>query len=205
MENMTPLESFASASQSFIQLVARIGPDQWDAPGLGSWNVRALVGHTRRAILTVGLYLDAPEPAAATVADAVHYYPAVFDGYTDHEAVAERGERAGRELPADPVAELTELREHTLAFAGGMPAGRLVPVGPLAVPLPEYLRTRVFELTVHVLDLSRATGIDHTLDAEVLADSAALAARVAALRGTAGEVLFALTGRSALPAGFSIF
>lgn len=38
-------EHFAEAAQAYADLVAAIRPDQWNGPGLGEWDLRALVGH----------------------------------------------------------------------------------------------------------------------------------------------------------------
>ena len=44
--------AFADAAGWFVRTAALVG-DRWDRPGLGEWDVRALVGHTSRALLTV--------------------------------------------------------------------------------------------------------------------------------------------------------
>lgn len=205
---MTQTDTFRRAAAAFIDLVGVIRPEQWAEPALGSWTVRDLVGHTGRAITTVETYLSAAEPvagSAATVDSAEEYYLQVFDGYTDHAAVAQRGVDAGRMLGADPVATLTAALARSSALLDAVPAAQVVTIGALSITLDQYLRTRIFELAVHGLDLAAATG--HSLDApaSVLADAAALAARVACLRGDGAVVLFALTGRDPLRDGFSIF
>ena len=70
--------------------------------------------------------------------------------------------------------------------------------------LEEYLRTRTFELVVHGLDLGEASGIAPAFAQEALVDATTLAAEVAALTGRAPELLLAVTGRGALPEGFSV-
>ena len=45
-------ETFAEAARTLVELVQRLPPDRWDKPGLGEWNLRALVGHTSRALVT---------------------------------------------------------------------------------------------------------------------------------------------------------
>ncbi len=67
-----------------------------------------------------------------------------------------------------------------------------------------YLPTRTFELCVHGLDIAAATGVPLDLPAPALEEATALAAVSAARRGQGAEVLLALTGRRALPAGFSV-
>lgn len=202
---MVHVDSFVAAANAFLALVRQIGTDQWDLPGLGEWPVRDLVGHTSRAISTVEVYLGDDAPAAVTVPTAEQYYLRVFDGHTDNEAVAARGRAAGAELGDDAVASIAASLSRVQQLLDAQPADRVVAIGSLAVPLSEYLRTRQFELVVHVLDLERATGITSDIPLTVLAAATSLAAGVATQRGQAAEVLFALTGREALPDGFTIF
>ncbi|WP_457206920.1 hypothetical protein, partial [Nocardioides sp. P5_C9_2] len=51
--------AFAAAAEWFVHTAALVG-DRWDHDGLGEWDVRALVGHTSRAFLTVETYLARP-------------------------------------------------------------------------------------------------------------------------------------------------
>ena len=196
---------FRVAATAFIELVARVDPATYADPALGVWNVRDLIGHTSRAISTVAHYLSVPAPFAENVPDAETYYRRVFAGFTDHGAVAERGITAGRELGDDPVETITSSLDRSLVLLAGQSDNRLVAIGELAIPLSEYLRTRVLELVVHGFDLAAATGQEFVPESGPVARSAALAAGVAAERGQGREVLFALTGRGALPEGYSIF
>ena len=206
---MKNVESFEGAARALIDLLVQVQPEQWDASGLGVWSVRSLAGHTSRAILTVEQYLGVPAPAAAELPDAEDYFLSVAgDARTDsvdQDAVAQRGVDAGMALGATPAMTVRVALERTLRLLNQQQDNRIVAVlGDRSIPLTEYLRTRVFELVVHTLDLSRATGISAGLPAEAVEDTAALAARIAA-RGDHGEqVLFALTGRLALPDGFSV-
>jgi len=68
----------------------------------------------------------------------------------------------------------------------------------------DYLPTRTFELVVHGADIAAATGLPVTFPRAVLAEAAALAARTAVELGRGAAVLAALTGRAALPPGFSV-
>ncbi|NEM91901.1 maleylpyruvate isomerase family mycothiol-dependent enzyme [Galbitalea soli] len=198
-------ESFGLAAEVFIGLVARIPSYQWNDPGLGEWTVRGLVGHTSRAILTIENYLGAEPAPAVTVPDAETYYLRAFDGFTDNDAIAARGVEAGESLGADPMPRLTASLVRASALLAVQDPARIVAVGSMGIPVDEYLRTRVFELVVHSIDISRATDLPHGMPARLLADCAGLAARVAAFKGEGEDVLFALTGRAALPPGFSIF
>ena len=44
---------FGQAARAVAALVDTIPPERWDGPGLGEWDLRALVGHTSRSLLTV--------------------------------------------------------------------------------------------------------------------------------------------------------
>ena len=49
-------EAFEQAVPFFVETVAQVRSDQWEELALGVWNVRDLVGHTSRAMLTVEQY-----------------------------------------------------------------------------------------------------------------------------------------------------
>ena len=79
----------------------------------------------------------------------------------------------------------------------------VTPVGPIT--LSAYLPTRIFELTVHSLDLARATGHGVPPDlAEPVGACLVMAAQMAQGRPQAADLLLALTGRRPLPPGFSV-
>ena len=50
--------TFESAARSFADLVHRIPDDRWTGPGLGDWDLRSLVGHASRSLVTVSTYLQ---------------------------------------------------------------------------------------------------------------------------------------------------
>ena len=81
-----------------VRLTAAVGT-RWEQPGLGEWDVRALVGHAGRALLTVEAYLDRPAEAMEVSSAAANFHGArsVVDGAD----VAERGRDAGRALGPD--------------------------------------------------------------------------------------------------------
>jgi hypothetical protein len=71
--------------------------------------------------------------------------------------------------------------------------------------LRQYLPTRTFELVVHGLDIARAAGLPTpAYSAGLLTEVLQLAAAAAVLVGRGSELLLAMTGRAALPAGFSV-
>ncbi len=196
---------FASAAAAFARLVRTVPETAWDGPGLGEWDLRALVGHTSRSLITVSDYLRTPADTV-DVDDAVAYYLWVreFMGSAGAEAIDERGRQAGRALGTDPAATVDGLVARALADvdAAGDPAIRVI--GGLGIRLSEYLQTRVFELVVHGMDIARATGLDADLPIEAVEQAAVLATRVAVRLGHGETVLAALTGRTNLPPGYSV-
>src|SRR4051794_32709163 len=107
---------FLDAAATVADLVGRIPADAWDGPGLGVWDLRALVGHTSRALVTVATYLAQRAPTI-DVATSEAYYAAVARaagtnaGSANDEAVAQRGIAAGAALGADPAAAFRARRD----------------------------------------------------------------------------------------------
>ena len=75
-------------------------------PGLGEWDVRALVGHTSRSLITVSTYLRTPAERE-DVTSAADYYARVREYSANAGAadIVERGRQAGRDLGDDPAAD----------------------------------------------------------------------------------------------------
>ncbi|TFV56221.1 maleylpyruvate isomerase family mycothiol-dependent enzyme [Mycobacterium sp. PS03-16] len=200
-----PGETFAAAATAFTELVRALPDTAWTGPGLGEWDLRALVGHTARSLITVSTYLQTTA-AREDITSAAEYYLKVTPAALgiDPAAVAERGRQAGRDLGAEPASAVARLAEQALADVAAAGDPLIEVIGGQGIRLHAYLPTRTFELTVHGLDIARAAGVAFSPPAEALADAVRLAAEVAALAGQGDTVLLALTGRSALPSSFSI-
>jgi uncharacterized protein (TIGR03083 family) len=201
---MTSTTDFETAAHSFLDLVAEVRVSQWSEPALGVWDVRSLVGHTARAILVVEQYLLADPAPEVTTPDAEAYYVDVLGKHTDNDAIAARGVEAGNGLSEDSGAEFEAALGRALALIEANGPGRIVAIGPIGIPLGEYLRTRVFELVVHGMDIAKATNQPHGIPSDIVANVADLAARVAVRNGSGEDILFALTGRRPLPPRYSI-
>jgi uncharacterized protein (TIGR03083 family) len=201
---MTSTTDFETAAHCFLDLVGEVRPALWEEPALGSWNVRSLVGHTSRAITVVETYLLADPAAEMTAPDAETYYAEAFTKYTDNDAVAARGVEAGKTLTEDSGTLFEAALGRALELIASNAPDRLVAIGPIGIPLSEYLRTRVFELVVHSMDIAKATDLDHGIPTHVVANTADLAARVAVRKGNGEDILFAMTGRRPLPLRYSI-
>ncbi len=194
--------SFAVGARWFGGLVDRVPVDAWSGPGLGVWDVRALTGHGTRSLVTVNSYLDRPA-AEVQVATPWDYYLQVMAAATDAAAVAERGRQAGKALGAEPAAFVRALVERVLARVPADDPVIETIVGGMR--LSDYLPTRTFELVVHGYDLAAAVDLTAgPLPEDVLAEVLGLAGRIAVRTGQGPGALLALTGRTRLPAGFSV-
>lgn len=198
-----PRDEFASAAHAFARLVRALPTDSFDGPGLGEWDLRALVGHASRSLITVSTYLQDPA-STADLAGPVEYYAAIRAFLSDGDAVVERGRQAGRDLGSDPAAAVDALVSQALADVDEAGDPLITVIGGFGIRLSDYLPTRIFELAVHSLDIARATGRPADLPSEVMAAANVLAARIAVKLGGGETVLMALTGRADLPPGFSV-
>lgn len=196
-------ESFVAAANWFAGLVAMVSDGDWDQPGLGDWNLRSLVGHASRALITVDTYLDRPVAKAVVTTPWAYYQACSAVPAADPDAVVERGRQAGLALGADPAGAVANLVERVVGRLGDDDPVIETIVGGMR--LSAYLPTRTFELVVHGYDL--VTALDRPaleLAETVIAEVVALAGRLAVADGRGPDVLLALTGRRALPASFSV-
>jgi len=193
--------AFTDAAQWFVRTAALVG-DRWDRPGLGEWDVRALAGHTSRSLLTVEMYLARPA-AAVEVASAVGYFHARRVAAAN-PAVAERGRDAGTALGADPAAAVAQIAERVLVLVEARDGTELVTTVAGGVRLGDYLPTRTIELAVHTADLAMAPGVPSQVPATAAAQALHIVAELVIADGHAGPLLLAATGRTGLPAGFSV-
>jgi uncharacterized protein (TIGR03083 family) len=193
--------AFSDAAAWFIATTALVG-DRWDLPGLGEWDVRDLVGHTSRALLTVEAYLAQPA-AAVQIPSTADYYPATR-AIASGPGVAERGRAAGAALGTDPAAAVAQIRDRVLRLVAGHDGTELVTTIAGGMRLADYLPTRTFELAVHTADLATALGVPPDVPTTAAAQALDLVAQLAVAEGSAGPLLLAATGRSGLPEGFTV-
>ena len=194
--------AYAEAAAWFVDTVALVG-DRWDEPGLGEWDVRALVGHTSRSFVTVETYLAQPADDVE-VDSTADYYRATREMAATGAGVAERGREAGRALGEDPLSSLSVLATRVVELVGTVDGTELVTTIAGGMRLGDYLPTRIFELVVHTLDLGRALGASLDVPARPAATVLALVSELAIGDGLAGPLVLAATGRGGLPDGFSV-
>ena len=194
-------QAFADAAGWFVGTAGLVG-DRWDRPGLGGWDLRALVGHTSRSFLTVETYLGRPA-ASVEVATAVEYFRATR-AIAAGPAVAARGRDAGMALGPDPAAAVAEIAARVLRLLDPRDGTELVTTIVGGMRLRDYLATRTFELAVHTSDLAAALGEPLSVPATAAAQALGVVTELALADGLAGELLLAATGRPAPPEGFSV-
>jgi hypothetical protein len=193
--------AFGDAAGWFVRTTALVG-DRWDRPGLGEWDLRALVGHTSRSFLTVETYLGRPA-ATVEVAGAADYFRATSSAAAG-AAVAERGREAGRALGADPAGAVSRIADRVLRLVDGCDGDELVTTIVGGMRLRDYLPTRTFELAVHTADLATALGEPPEVPVTAAAQALRLVEDVALTGGSAGQLLLVATGRPVPATGFSV-
>lgn len=194
-------EAFTDATACFVQ-TASLVQDRWSSPGLGEWDVRALVGHTSRSLLTVEAYLARPATVVET-GSAADYFRET-SGASVGSGVTQRGRDAGATLGTDPVKVLSDLAARVLKLVDHSDGTELVTTFAGGMRLSDYLPTRTFELTVHTADLAVALGLPAKLPATAATQALHLVTELAVAQGVAGPLLLAATGREGLPPGLSV-
>ena len=190
------LLAFEEAAQAFVDLVGQVRGD-WDRPGLGVWDLRSLVGHTARALVTVTTYLDKPAPTE-DLASAAAYLGG--SSAVDPELVAERGRQAGTDLGADPAGWVAEAAERAVARVRTADPETLIQTVNGGMRVGTYLPTRTFELVVHGADIAAALGLDADVPPAALREAATLATQVVLEQGRGQDLVLTLTGRADWPA-----
>lgn len=192
------IATFLEAADMFADLCSELSATEWSQPGLGEWDVRALAGHTLRAVTTVGTYLAQSPPDRIACETAGAYFLAVREvAGADDRSVAERGHLAGEALAHDPMSVVrTELARTRETLRQVQDASTIIPTVVGGMRLRDYLPTRTFELLAHSLDL--ATAVDIVLDPPpaVLAAAVATAVDALLLDGEGVTLLRALIGRA---------
>jgi uncharacterized protein (TIGR03083 family) len=201
------LEAFGAESECLSEVLAGIDDAAFArASGCPPWSVAELAFHVRMTIGRLPGMIDGPEPTGDGLVSAAGYYRADqrFSDATNADRI-ESAQRGAAALPnaAARARDFAAARSHAWALLGATPPERVVRTrhGDRML-LPEFLRTRVFELAVHGLDLAAA--LDRgpwmtDLAAEVTGELLLPAAAGARLRTDAGwdqvTLIATLTGR----------
>lgn len=191
-----PLASaYEAASGFFVEAVQSVPDNDWEKVGLGDWTFRELVAHGNRAHLLVEEYLLRPQPQEPPGSD-----------YFTEAAIGERARQSVVVLGDDPKAAVAGASRKMIALVQQKPAQATIG-SPVAgtLPLAEYLPSRIAELTIHGLDITRAVGSDIAVPSPALHESVRFLAAQAVKRRQGEVVLLALSGRGQLPPGFSLY
>jgi len=194
---------FRDASEWFVSVLRRVDDEQWSQPGLGEWTVLELASHASRAYTTVAEYLT-PTGEIDVASPADYFGRAIPDAAVNAE-IAERGRREAAQLADDPVGAVEGRAARTFALIEAAPVGSVCVSRGGTIALGDFLATRVVELSVHTLDLIDALDLDGPEPPPAAARVSVSVLGALAARQSAGVLLRALTGRLALPRGFSVF
>ena len=198
-------EAFGEAATFFTGLVRQVREEQWSAPALGVWTVRELARHGANAFVSIAAWDSTARTAdSVEMAGAVDFYVRVLAPGGPGETIAERQRKAAQELTGDLRQKVTADSARALALLDDIPDDH--PTRSLAggMRFVDWLDTRTLELTVHGLDLAKAIGVAADPPQMALRKTLAVLAELAIMRGVAGELALALTGRGPLPDGFSL-
>jgi len=195
--------AFVKASENFVATTALVPADRWDEPALGEWSTRDLVGHTSRSLLIVEAYL-AKGGDNIDVPNGVAYFLAALGDTVDDSAVAERGRQAGAALGDDPPDAVRVIAARVVPLVEQSPDDAVVGTPWGGMRLIDYLPTRVFELSIHALDLAAALNVESQLPEPAATVTWELIAQLARRGGTENDVLRAVTGRAALTGEYSV-
>ena len=195
--------AYREAVACFLETAGRVQPEQWDAPGLGVWTVRDLVGHASRSITRVEEF-GVRRAESIDITSAVHHYRRSLRQPSDDERVAERGRIAGRELGNDPLATMNADWARSEQVLDATDEDTVIDYDNGGIRFGDYLETRVFELTVHTLDLANAIGVEVEPSREALGVTLQLLAALAIESGRGAPLALSGTGRGPLPQGYSV-
>ncbi|HUQ57864.1 maleylpyruvate isomerase N-terminal domain-containing protein [Lentzea sp.] len=206
---MGPQHTFAATAHVFADLVSTLPADRLSGQGLDDWTLRDLVGHTVSAGLAgVAEALGRPATTEDITTPEGYYALAKTVDPAFYQAVVARSTTDaldwGARLGDQPAGQVRRFADRAVAAVDAADPDALVTTAAGGMRLANWLPTRTFELVVHSMDVASAADVRVDLPVDALAESAALAARLAAVTGSGQQVLLALTGRRRLPAGFSV-
>ncbi|MDA0265316.1 MAG: maleylpyruvate isomerase N-terminal domain-containing protein [Chloroflexi bacterium] len=196
-------ETYLEAGEFFAGVVDTIDIDGFEAPALGEWLVRDLIGHTYRAFTTVLSYSAAPAEKVE-LDSPLAYFLAVLGGDVDHKQVAERGRAAGLEIIDDPKMMVRGFAMYVKNKLGELSDDHIMGTIVGGMRLIDYLPTRTFELIIHTMDLAQALGIKAEPPQRGMETTVQIMGQLAVQRGHAADLVMAATGRRGLPGGFSV-
>lgn len=194
--------AFTTAAHWVDELVSQVSLSDLAKPGLGEWNLRDLIGHTSRALLTVEQYLGQPADAENLVSAEAYFEHFREQPGIDVE-VLQRGIESGAALGNDVAASFHSIVSRVVSLPLNH-EDRLIRTLAGGMRLSNYLPTRTFELVVHGLDIANAAGIDSPPPKVATRRALDLAVSLARRSDHGTELLLALTGRTSFAPGFTV-
>ncbi len=195
--------AYRQAVVSFLETAAKVKPEQWDASALGVWTVRDLVGHMSRSITRIEEF-GTQRAESVDITSAVHHYRRSLRQPSDDERVALRGREAGQALGDDPLATMNADWARAEPVLDATDEDTIIAYDNGGIRFGDYLETRVFELTVHTLDLANAIGVEVEPSREALGLTLQLLAALAVESGRGAPLALSGTGRGPLPDGYTV-
>ena len=138
------------------------------------------------------------------ITSAVHHYRRSLRQPSDDERVALRGREAGQALGDDPLATMKADWSRAEPVLDATDEDAIIAYDNGGIRFGDYLETRVFELTVHTLDLANAIGVEVEPSREALGVTLQLLAALAVESGRGAPLALSGTGRGPLPDGYSV-
>ena len=154
-----PLEALAEECEEVSKIALDLPEDDFARPTrCTAWNIKELLGHIYRDVNRINTALSTPPPPEATH-DSVTYWKS-YDPITDGRDIADRAkELAGQYgTGAELARAFDEMWRRAIDRAVAADRSRLVVTWGPVLTLEEFLKTRVFETTVHRMDLEDALG-----------------------------------------------
>jgi len=195
--------AYRQAVVSFLETAGKVQPEQWDASALGIWSVRDLVGHMSRSITRIEEF-GTQRAESIDITSAVHHYRRSLRQPSDDERVALRGREAGQALGDDPLATMNADWARAEPVLDATDEDTIIAYDNGGIRFGDYLETRVFELTVHTLDLANAIGVEVEPSREALGLTLQLLAALAVESGRGAPLALSGTGRGPLPDGYTV-
>jgi uncharacterized protein (TIGR03083 family) len=187
-------DTYEAASGFFVQAVQAVPDTAWGSVALGDWTVRELVGHGNRAHTTVEEYLLRPQPPIGPGSD-----------YFSDARINERAREAVLALRDDPKGAVASTAARVTALVRKTSANATLGSPVRTMTLAEYLPSRIAELTIHGLDLTRALGAEIAVPTAAVQQSLRFLADPLVKQGKGELALLALSGRAQLPPDFSVY
>jgi len=119
-------------------------------------------------------------------------------------AAAADARETGTWLGDDAAGRVSELTGQATGALAAVRDDDVITTAAGGMRVRDWLPTRTFELVVHGMDIAGAAAVPFEPAPDAVAESVTLAAGIAAAVGDGPLVLRALTGRAALPGGFSV-